>query len=203
MSKRKFESRFIEVRHFRSDDHDAFLECMKNNLDHIADYLAEGRFFKGFSDYEFSDLFKTYVGNASPYEYFGSFYREKCIGIVVICPSYETYGAELVYWVDKNHMGQGVATKMVGETLEHAFRLGYWSVECHTDASNVGSNKVLEKNNFGFREKFSCEPRGLKDSGQMIAWIKFNPYSRNPFGPKRSALDLLKPRTFQVNFRRF
>jgi hypothetical protein len=52
-------------------------------------------------------------------------------------------------------------------------------------------------------DKYECEPRGLKDSGRMIAWVKFNPYSRNPFGPKRSALEMLKPRTFQLNNRGF
>jgi RimJ/RimL family protein N-acetyltransferase len=195
----KFESRFVEIRHFKNDDYQAFLKCMKDNLDHMADYLGEGRFFKGFSDYEFSSLFKTYVANESPYEYFGGFYKDLCIGMVVICPGYATYGAELVYWVDREHMGQGVATKMVNEISEYAFRLGYWNIECHTDSSNLGSQKVLEKNNFGLAEKYPSEPRGLKDSGQMIAWLKFNPYNRSPFGPKRSALDLLRPRTIQLN----
>ena len=199
----KFESRFVEVRHFKKEDYPSFLECIKGNLDNMADYLGEGRFFKGFSDFEFSYLFKGYVANESPYEYFGGFYKDNCIGMIVICPGNTTYGAELIYWVDKEHMGQGVATKMVNEVTEHAFRLGYWNIECHTDASNRGSQKVLEKNSYGFADKYECEPRGLKDSGRMIAWVKFNPYSRNPFGPKRSALEMLKPRTFQLNNRGF
>ncbi len=169
----------------------------------MADYLGEGRFFKGFSDFEFSYLFRGYVANESPYEYFGGFYKDHCIGMIIICPGNTTYGAELIYWVDKDHMGQGVATKMVNEVTEHAFRLGYWNIECHTDASNKGSQKVLEKNSYGFADEYVCEPRGLKDSGRMIAWVKFNPYSRNPFGPKRSALEMLKPRTFQLNNRGF
>ena len=192
----KFESRFVEVRHFRKEDYPSFLECIKNNLDNMADYLGEGRFFKGFSDLEFSYLFRGYVANVSPYEYFGGFYKDNCIGVAVICPGYAKYQAEFMYWVDKEHMGHGVATKMVNELIERAFRLGYWNVICHTDVTNLGSQKVLERNNFGLADRYLSEPRGLKDSGEMIAWIKFNPYSRNPFGPKRSALDLLKPRTF-------
>jgi RimJ/RimL family protein N-acetyltransferase len=199
----RFESRFVEIRHFKNEDLSSFLECIKNNLDNMADYLGEGRFFKGFSDFEFTHLFRTYVANESSYEHFGGFYKDTCIGMVVICPGNTTNGAELIYWVDKEHNSQGVATKMVNEATEHAFRLGYWTIECHTDASNLGSQKVLQKNNFGYAEKYSCEPRGLKDSGQMIAWVKFNPYGRNPFGPKRSALDLLRPRTFHLNTRGF
>ena len=120
-----------------------------------------------------------------------------------ILKSQGRYGAEFVYWVDKAHTGHGVATKMVSEVTEQAFRLGYWNVVCHTDVTNLGSQKVLEKNNFGLADRYLSEPRGLKDSGEMIAWIKFNPYSRNPFGPKRSALEMLKPRTFQLNNRGF
>ncbi len=195
----KFENRFVEVRHFKADDYPSFLKCMKVNLDHMADYLGEGRFFKGFSDFEFSNLFKGYVANVSPYEYFGGFYKDNCIGMVAICPGYARFGAEFVYWVDKDHTGHGVATKMISEVTEHVFRLGYWNIECHTDATNLGSQKVLEKNGFGLVDKYSIEPRGLKDSGEMIAWIKFNPYGRNPLGPKRSALELLKPRIFHLN----
>ena len=199
----KFESRFVEVRHFKNDDYPSFLKCMKNNLDNMADYLGEGRFFKGFSDYEFAYLFKSYVANESPYEYFGGFFKEDCIGMIVLCPASSDYGIQLIYWIDKDHMGHGVATKMVNELIEHAFRLGYWNIECHTDATNIGSQKVLEKNNFGLADRYLSEPRGLKDSGEMILWIKFNPYSRNPFGPKRSALEILKPRTLFLNNRGF
>jgi len=197
----KFESRFVEVRHFKNDDYSAFLKCMKDNLDHMADYLGEGRFFKGFSDFEFSYLFKGYVANESPYEHFGGFYKDQCIAIAVLCPATSEYGVQFIYWVDKDHMGHGVATKMVNELTEHAFRLGYWNIECHTDATNLASQKVLEKNSFGLIEKYEAEPKALKDSGQMIAWIKFNPYSRNPFGPKRSALEILRPRTLLLNNR--
>lgn len=199
----KFESRFVEVRHFKKEDYPSFLKCIKNNLDNMADYLGEGRFFKGFSDFEFSYLFRGYVANESPYEYFGGFYKDNCIGMIVICPGNSQYGAELIYWVDKDYMGHGVATKMVKEVTEYAFQAGYWNIECHTDESNRGSQKVLERNSFGLADKYECDPRGLKDSGRMIAWVKFNPYSRNPFGPKRSALDLLRPRTIQFNVNGF
>jgi RimJ/RimL family protein N-acetyltransferase len=199
----KFESRFVEVRHFKNVDYSAFLKFMKDNLDHMADYLGEGRFFKGFSDFEFSYLFKGYVANESPFEHFGGFYKDQCIAIAVLCPATSEYGVQFIYWVDKDHMGHGVATKMVNELTEHAFQLGFWNIECHTDATNLASQKVLEKNSFGLADKYSIEPRGLKDSGDMIAWIKFNPYGRNPLGPKRSALELLKPRIFQLNDGRF
>ncbi len=194
-----FELRFVEIRHFMSEDYPTFLKCIKGNLDHIADYLGEGRFFKGFSDYEFLSLFKGYMANESPFEYFGAFYKDICIGMVMLCPGNSTHGAEVVYWVDSRHMNHGVATKMVGEISEHAFQLGYWSVECHTDISNIASQKVLEKNSFGLAEKYSIDPRGFKDSGQMIIWLRFNPYSRNPFGPKKSALDLLRTRTLHLS----
>ena len=199
----KFESRFVEVRRFKNEDYPTFLECIKNNLDNMADYLSDGRLFKGFTDIEFAHIFRMYTSKDGNYEYFGAFYKEKCIGMIILCPGYAKYGAEFIYWVDKNHMNKGVATKMVNEITEHAFRVGYWSIECHTDVTNLGSQKVLEKNNFGFADKYTSDPRGLKDSGEMIAWIKFNPYERKPYGPKRSALEILKTRTISLNTGRY
>jgi GNAT superfamily N-acetyltransferase len=191
----RLDIRHIEVRHFAKDDYPSFLKCIKRNLDSMANYLGEGRFFKGFSDVEFAHIFRGYVANEKPFEYFGVFYRNDCIGMGFMAPGAGTYAAEFIYWIDKDHMGLGVGTKLVRELTEHAFKIGYWSIEAHTDMTNIGSQKVLEHNGFGLAEKYSCEPKGLKDSGEMLFWIKFNPYERKPYGPKRTAIELLRPRS--------
>jgi hypothetical protein len=89
---------------------------------------------------------------------------------------------------------------MVNEVSEIQFRKGFWNIESHTDISNAASRKVMKKCGFVIADKYQAELHGSKSTGNMIAWIKYNPYPRSPFGPRRSPFDLLRPRTFQIPY---
>ena len=57
--------------------------------------------------------------------------------------------ANVGYWVSADRNGRGLATRAVGELVEHAFRvLGLHRLEAGTLVDNVGSQRVLQKNGF-------------------------------------------------------
>jgi ribosomal-protein-alanine N-acetyltransferase len=57
--------------------------------------------------------------------------------------------AMLSYFVDEGHAGRGLATRAVGEAVQHAFgALGLHRVEAGTAVTNVASQRVLEHNRF-------------------------------------------------------
>jgi ribosomal-protein-alanine N-acetyltransferase len=57
--------------------------------------------------------------------------------------------AMLSYFVDEAHAGRGLATRAVGEAIQHAFgALDLHRVEAGTAVTNVASQRVLEHNRF-------------------------------------------------------
>jgi len=57
--------------------------------------------------------------------------------------------ANVGYWVSADRNGRGLATRAVGELVEHAFRVvGLHRLEAGTLVDNVGSQRVLQKNGF-------------------------------------------------------
>jgi len=57
--------------------------------------------------------------------------------------------ANVGYWVSADRNGRGLATRAVGELVEHAFRVvGLHRLEAGTLVDNVGSQRVLKKNGF-------------------------------------------------------
>jgi RimJ/RimL family protein N-acetyltransferase len=180
----------IEIRHFQMNDLDNLAKSLTKNSDHIAEYLPDGKIYKAFTIYEYRVLIREYVKNLDPYEYFGAFYRGELIGTGVMCPGSSQFGVQLIYWVDKDYQHQGVASKMVNTISEHCFKEGYWNIEVQTDKSNLGSQRVLQKNGFVMMDEYKFHPAGTKDTGDMLVWFRFNPYTRSPFGPKRNIRSL-------------
>ena len=188
----------VVIRHFKFSDHLEFERSAKQNADFMGEYLPEGSLYKGFTPFEFSLVFKGYVTNADGYEYFGAFFRNQLVGMTSVCPASTEFGAQLIYWVDQKYINFGIATKMVSEISEIQFRKGYWNIESHTDRSNLGSQRIMEKCGFVIVDRYKAELHGSKSTGNMIAWIKYNPHPRSPFGPRKSPFDLLRTRTFQL-----
>lgn len=180
----------LEIRHFHLSDLEMLVRSLTKNSEHIAEYLGAGQSFDVFTLYDFKLLIRQYIKNSDPYEYFGTFYRGELVGMGMLSPGSFQFGAQLVYWVDKDHQHQGVATKIVDTLTEHCFKVGYWNVEVQTDQTNKGSQRVLEKCGFAHVDQYSCEPSSKKDSGLMYVWFKYNPYKRSPFGPKRRTPNL-------------
>lgn len=190
----------IEIRHLRHADQWEFEISASINADWIGEYLPEGTLYKGFTPFEYALVFKTYVANQEGYEFFGAFFENHMVGMIIACPASTDFGVQLIFWVAQDFAKNGIATKMVNEVSEIQFRKGFWNIESHTDISNVASRKVMKKCGFVIADKYQAELHGSKSTGNMIAWIKYNPYPRSPFGPRRSPFDLLKPRTFQIPY---
>ena len=75
--------------------------------------------------------------------------------------------ASVGYWVSADRNGRGLATRAVGELVEHAFRvLGLHRLEAGTLVDNVGSQRVLRKNGFeriGLARKYLHIDGGWRD----------------------------------------
>lgn len=190
----------IEVRHFRFSDQAEFESIARSNADWIGQYLPEGALYKGFTPFEFGLVFKSYVANAEGYEFFGAFYGTHLLGMIIACPASTEYGVQLIYWVSKAFGNRGLATKMVKEVSERQFQKGYWNIESHTDKKNIASQIVMKKLGFVIVDRYESEQHGSESTGNMIAWIKYNPYPRSPFGPRKSPFDVLRTRTFQLPY---
>jgi len=69
----------------------------------------------------------------------------------------------LVYWVDSERNGHGLATAAVRETVDLAFgQLGLHRVQAGTLLHNIGSQTVLERNGF---VRFGIAPAYLQIAG--------------------------------------
>ena len=190
----------VVIRHFRSSDLIEFEASASRNADWIGEYLPEGSLYKGFTSFEYRLVFRSYVANTDGYEFFGAFLGDYLVGMIIACPSSTDFGVQLIYWVAKEFVNMGIATKMINEVSEIQFKKGFWNIECHTDVSNRGSQVLMKKCGFVIADKYESELHGTKSTGNMIAWIKYSPYPRSPFGPRRSPFDLLRTRTFQLPY---
>lgn len=180
----------VHIRHFKLEDLDTVAETLSKNADYIAEYLSDGKLYKAFTIFEYRILIREYIKNADPYEYFGAFYKDKLVGMGVMCPGSAQFGIQLIYWVDQEFQQLGIASKLVQTITESCFQADYWNVEVQTDKSNIGSQRVLQRNGFVHMDSYDCTPAGTKDTGRMLIWYKFNPYRRNPFGPKRKGVSI-------------
>jgi ribosomal-protein-alanine N-acetyltransferase len=68
--------------------------------------------------------------------------------------------ANVGYWIDERRNGRGLASRAVGEIVEHAFgQLGLHRLEAGTLVDNLASQRVLEKNGFeriGLARNYLC-----------------------------------------------
>jgi ribosomal-protein-alanine N-acetyltransferase len=79
--------------------------------------------------------------------------------------------ANLGYWVAERLNGRGLATKAVGEVTEIAFgELGLHRLEAATLVDNVGSQRVLQKNDF---EPIGIARRYLQIAGEWRDHLLF------------------------------
>lgn len=72
---------------------------------------------------------------------------------------------EIGYWLFVPARGRGVATRIVGAIVEHAFGNGIWRVEAHVRLGNTASERVLERLGFareGVRRRF------LRHGGERV-----------------------------------
>lgn len=114
-----------------------------------------------------------------PYKSNSVFWNNKLVGMFEMVEGADAYGVQLLYWVRGNYQGNGIATAVVEMLTENAFLGSAWDyVEIHVDKANVGSRRVPEKLGFSIDETYQMPPMGTKGTGEMLVWVKYNPYSR-------------------------
>jgi len=114
-----------------------------------------------------------------PYKSNAVFWNDKLVGMFDLVEGADNYGVQLLYWVRGNYQGNGIATTVAEILTEQAFLASGWDyVELHTDRANVGSRKVAENVGFSIEESYRMSPMGTKGTGEMVVWVKGNPYSR-------------------------
>lgn len=87
--------------------------------------------------------------------------------------------ADLGYRVDQTMGGKGIASRAVALVLDEAFgALGFWRIEAQVRADNLGSLRVLEKNNFS---QFGRVQQGMYLNHAWHDLLHFE--CRSPHGP--------------------
>ena len=74
------------------------------------------------------------------------------------------------YWLDHEHLGRGLATKMVGQIEEHARGLGLHRLEAGTMVHNTASQAVLRRAGF---EEYGVAERFLFLGGRWVDHVLF------------------------------
>jgi ribosomal-protein-alanine N-acetyltransferase len=74
----------------------------------------------------------------------------KFIGIIGFYrPKYEHFRIEIGYMLMPEHKGKGIVSEAIKTVVDYGFdQLGLHSIEALIDPENIGSARVLEKNNF-------------------------------------------------------
>lgn len=81
------------------------------------------------------------------------------------------WSADLGYWVDANHGGEGLASRSVAAVLQIAHdEIGLHRVQAATLEHNLGSQRVLEKNGF---EAIGRAPGYLRIAGEWQDHLLF------------------------------
>ncbi|NBP66226.1 MAG: N-acetyltransferase, partial [Bacteroidetes bacterium] len=166
---------------FRKDDVHIFAKSALKNANHISSYMSDGIIYSQLSERDFNRVISHFLSENFPYEYFGIFYADMCIGSGILIPSNFEDGIQIIYWVDFDFQKQGIATKVVDFLISYSFKMGYKLIEAQTDITNLSSLCVLKKNKFKIFDVYQTNPQGTKDIGRTIIWLRF---AENQFFPK-------------------
>lgn len=107
----------------------------------------------------------------SPYLTYYLFDGKRVIGTASFGKASQLNGIQITYWIRKSYQGLGIGRWLVKEMLDHAFHiLKYDFVEIHTDASNLGSIKLVL--DAGGQEwfRYEYESAAWGASKEMIVW---------------------------------
>lgn len=79
---------------------------------------------------------------------------------------------EIGYWVHVDHVGRGVATRVVRALTAAAMAMDDIDrVEIHHDVANVSSGRVAHRAGFVLADEYDREPSAPADSGRERVWI--------------------------------
>ena len=140
----------ITVRQWRPEDADAVLLAVKENYDHLREYMHWAT-----PDYSIDDAREFIMsGLASAGEKkscgLGIFRGERVIGSIDFVKfDQNSRRTEIGYWISKAEEGKGIITRICRVLIDHAFNeLGMNRVEIRCAADNTRSAAVAERLGF-------------------------------------------------------
>ena len=130
---------------------DQLFQLIRKNESHLTKYFP-GTIKENNTLEKTKSFLQTLLDKIEEKEYFpfGIFQNEKLIGLIQIKNfDWRIPQCELGYFLDKDYGGQGIITKMVGETIPYCFdTLELKKIYLRIDPENIGSNQVALKNGF-------------------------------------------------------
>ena len=151
------------------EDVDQFFQLIQKNKSRLALYfpgtVKENKTLEKTKSYVQTKL-RAY--DAREYFPFGIFQNDQLIGLIQIKNfDWRVPKCELGYFLDKDHSGQGIITKMVGKIVQFCFEtLGLKKVFLRIDPENIGSNQVALKNGFELEGVLKCGFR--RGDGELV-----------------------------------
>jgi RimJ/RimL family protein N-acetyltransferase len=107
---------------------------------------------------------------------FGIFLDGEIVGGAGLHRRRGPHGLEIGYWVDRDHLGRGIATEAAGLLTEAALGVpGITFVEIHHDKANVASAKVPERLGYRFVGEAPDQIKAPGEVGIDCTWRKGGP----------------------------
>ena len=174
----RLETERLVIRCWNPEDAPLLKAAVDRNLEHLRRYMYWIAYEPTSVDAKY-DLLRTFRGKFDldqDYTY-GIFDPSETL-VLGGCGLHRRAGPEALeigYWIDKDHVGQGLATEVAAKLTEAALAVdGIDRVEIHHRPENLASRRVPEKLGFTFegtrRRVNSDFPGQLLDDS---VWVKF------------------------------
>jgi len=140
----------IELRSVVEKDAEEILEIVKRNYEHLHPFLhwvTEDYSLESAQDF-IRQTQKAIAENTS--RTFGIYYHEKIVGVISFVNfNWKNRSAEIGYWIDKKHEGDGIITESCKALINYAFeelRMNRIEIRCATE--NIRSRAIPERLDF-------------------------------------------------------
>ena len=164
------------VRKCRPQDAIEHMKACRDSSDYLGDFLEWGIHAHTWDFPQHARWINYHADLPEPFESYSVFLGSKMVGFFSYGHALDSWGIQICYWVRKGYEGNGIATTITEFLTDKAFYFkGFSYVEIHVDVKNLASRKVPEKLGFEIDEEYSCTPRGPKETGRMVVYVKYNP----------------------------
>lgn len=97
---------------------------------------------------------------------------EKVVGVIDFMSGRNENTIEIGYFLNPDYWHQGIMTKALSKMLEIGFKeLNYESLYIYHDYDNVGSQKVILKNNFKYLKTIDFEYKLKQTKGRLKEYV--------------------------------
>jgi len=148
--------------------------CFENR-DYLENYVDWAIPARTWGIKEFQDFLKSFEKEKLPTETVFIYHAGSIIGSGRIADC-KPYPPQIMYFVDKDWQGKGLATCIAKKLLEQAFQVRRYSViEVLVDETNLASQRVVEKIGGKKHDDWYGLPHAWKESGHMYVYRIYNP----------------------------